>query len=387
MNRFKLKIGEERIVLNEGLQPFLFKTRQGRLVVTAQMPVPPGTVFPGVWATMISDDQGSSWKPWAQVNIEGGSPFHEGCVTQLKDGTIFLLQWSARGPESGGNWIAKFWESRDNWQTVQGPFEARMFLPLAKGGFDDEGHPVPEIFLHRSMIEMPNGDLLLTAYGWFRGDDTPSTYRPSMKKFRTILLRSTDRGRNWSLVSTVAVDPAVGEEGFNEPALVRLSKGKHAGRLIALLRTGSNKTFKHNPIHQTESDDDGRTWSKPHPLAWGNVDPDLIELEDETLVASFGNRTFESRVHLNALPPKELGPGHGNYLAFSHDQGETWEPPIQITKEPSSCYTTVREVAPGKLLLVYDIGDAWQHVWKGWENIQRGIGCRRIDVKTIGVPS
>jgi hypothetical protein len=163
--------------------------------------------------------------------------------------------------------------------------------------------------------------------------------------------------------------------------MVRLSKGPLAGRLIAHLRTGSNKTFKHNPIYQTESDDEGHTWSTPHPLAWGNVDPDLIEMRDGTLAASFGNRTWESRVHLQSLPPKDIGPGHGNYLALSADQGQTWEPPIQVTREPSSCYTTVREIAPGKMLLVYDIGDGWQHVWKGWEDIERGIGCREIEVR------
>jgi len=47
-------------------------------------------------------------------------------------------------------------------------------------------------FLHRSLIELPNGDLLLTAYGWFQGDEHAFTYRSSMKRFRTILLRSSD---------------------------------------------------------------------------------------------------------------------------------------------------------------------------------------------------
>jgi hypothetical protein len=376
----KIKLGPERIAAKDCLQPFLFQTRTGRLVLIGQMPAPPGAPYPGTWLTRLSDDQGETWRTWSQANVPGGSLFHEGCLVQLRDGTILILPWSARGPEAGGYWIAKLWESRDNWETVQGPFDARFLLPQAKGGFDDDGNPVPEVFLHRSLLETPNGDLLVTAYGWFEGDDTPSTYRPTMKKFRTLLLRSTDRGRNWSLVSTVAVGPEVGEEGFNEPVLLRLSKSPRAGRLIALLRTGSNKTFKHCPIHQTESDDDGRTWSKPHSLGWDNVDPDLIELGDGTLAASFGNRTLESRVHLNALPPKDIGADHGNYLAFSRDQGASWEPPIRINHEPSSCYTTIREIAPGKLIIVYDKGDWWQHVWNGWENIERAIACRQIEI-------
>ena len=125
---------------------------------------------------------------------------------------------------------------------------------------------------------MPNGDLIATAYGWFRGDTRPSTYMENMNKFRSLLLRSKDRGRNWSLVSTIAVDPTMGEEGFNEPVLVRLSQGKRAGRFIVLLRTGSNKAKWPNPIYQTESDDEGKTWSKPRPLAFDGVNPDLIEM-------------------------------------------------------------------------------------------------------------
>jgi hypothetical protein len=161
--------------------------------------------------------------------------------------------------------------------------------------------------------------------------------------------------------------------------LVRLTKGSHAGRLIALLRTGSNKTFAHNPIYQTESDDEGMTWSVPHPLGFENVDPDLIEMKNGVLVASCGWRTMESRVNLTS-EPKRIGAGHGNYLAFSHDGGESWTDVTQVTDTPSSCYTTVREIEPGKLLLVYDIGDWWQHVWQGYEGIARGIGCRIIEV-------
>lgn len=380
MATLSLTIGPARRILPDAQQPFLLQARGGRLLLTGQLPAPAGTPFPGPWAAMVSDDAGQSWRRWQQPEIPGGSPFHEGCGAPLADGTFLLLSWSARGPSATGAWVAQRWESRDDLASFQGPYPARLHLPQAKGGFDDDGNPVPEVFLHRSLLQLPGGDLLLTAYGWFHGDDTPSTYRPSMRKLRSLLLRSSDGGANWSLASTIAVDPAVGEEGFNEPALVRLSRGPRAGRLIAHLRTGSNKTYPRNPIYQAVSDDDGACWSAPRPLPWDNVDPDLIELADGTLAASFGCRTPESRVHLAALPPKTIGARHGNYLAISRDGGEHWDAPVQVTHEPSSCYTTLREIAPGRLLLVYDIGDWWQHVWTGWEGIERSIACREIVV-------
>jgi hypothetical protein len=383
MEFMKITIGPEKVILPGGLQPFMFRLNTGRLIVQAQLEGPADMPFPGRWATIVSDDNGGSWQPLSKPESTGGSPFFEGCAVHLADGTVLLLEWSARGPQPGGYWFARLWESTDNWKTLQGPIEARILLPQAKGGFDDDGHPVPEVFLHRSLLDLQDGDLLLTAYGWFAGDDTPSTYRPSMNKFRCLLLRSSDRGRNWSFVSTIAADPTIGEEAFNEPVMVRLTQGPHAGRLLALLRTGSNKTFAHNPIYQTESDDEGRTWTTPRALNFENVDPDLIEMENGVLVASCGWRTRESRANLTS-ELKSIGPGHGNYLAFSHDGGESWSDLTQITDTPSSCYTTVREIEPGKLLLVYDIGDWWQHVWNGYEDIERGIGCRIIEVSNDG---
>jgi hypothetical protein len=212
---------------------------------------------------------------------------------------------------------------------------------------------------------MPNGDLLGTVYCWFKGDNTPCTYMPKMCKFRCVLLRSKNRGRNWEFVSTIAADQKVGEEGFDEPVMVRLSKGPNAGRLICLIRTGCHDC----PIYQTESDDEGRTWSRPRPLWIRGVDPDLIEMADGTLVCSFGWRTKEW-----TKPKPSLK--FGNYLVFSHDQGETWTDLTRLPIESNAntpwttCYTTVREIAPNKLFVVYDIGR--------WGMPVRYIGSREV---------
>jgi hypothetical protein len=264
---------------------------------------------------------------------------------------------------------------------LTGPFEARFFVPEGKGGFDDGGNPVDGLFIHRTLLEIPNGDLLATAYGWFKQDSTPSTYVKNMHKFRSLLLRSRDHGRSWSVVSTIAVDPTIGEEGYNEPVLVRLSQGKHQGRFIVLLRTGSNKAKWPNPLYQTESDDEGKTWTKPHALAFDGVNPDLIEMKNGVLVVGFGWRTKESRQKVPPGQARRLGPEHGNYLAFSLDQGASWTQVTRVTQEPTTAYVTVREIRPNQLFLVYDIGDGWGRQWVGYEQgIDRAIGGRLIEV-------
>ena len=332
----KVTLGPERVILNDGSQPYLFISAKGTLVVQAQRPRQVSTDYPGAYSTIVSRDGGKTWQSWSPRKSQAEGPFVEGSVAQMKDGSILILEWVARGPQSGGNFIGKIWRSDDEWKTITGPFEARFYVPEGKGGFDDGGNPVDGLFVHRSLLEMPNGDLVATAYGWFNEDSTPSSYMKSMNKTRVVLLRSSDRGLNWSLVSTVAVDPAVGQEGFTEPVLARLTQGKHSGRFIVLMRTGRN-----NPIYQTESDDEGKSWTKARALRLLGVDPDLIEMTDGVLVCGFGGLT------------EWLGEGR-HYLAFSLDQGSTWTRITQVSMDPTSQYLTVREVEPGRLLIVYD---------------------------------
>jgi hypothetical protein len=387
----RISIGPEQIILPGGLQPFMFKSDKGTLVLQAQLPFPKDYVqpeknaYPGYPGTVRSVDGGRTWQVWQPAPDQGAGPIIEGSVANLRDGTILLIEWVAEGPQPGGYFFGKVWESSDEWSTLKGPFRASIHLPQAKSGFDDGGRPYGGVNFHRTLIELPDGALLATAYGWFEGDDTPSAYMKTMNKFRSILLRSTDRGRSWSLLSTIAVDPTVGEEGFCEPVMVLLGQGERASRMIAHLRIGSNKTLtdpQYNLIHQTESADGGQTWSKPHPLEFQGVDPDLIEMSNGILVAGFGWRTPES-VKKSTDPRlpggedhrtgRQIGPKHGNYVAFSLDQGRNWTQVTQVTHELTTSYVTVREVQPGRLLLVYDKN------W--WDHKDRAVAGRFIEVE------
>jgi hypothetical protein len=366
----KVEIGPERIILPKGLQPFMLQSNKGTLLVEGMMPEPPGFVAPNRnwgWLTEFirSTDGGNTWKSWTPAAAQGRGPVFEGDGVQLKDGTILILDWTAEGPKDGGYFIGKLWESHDEWQTLSGPAQAKIYLPNAITGYDDGGRPMPGIWLHRTMIEMQGGELLATAYGWFKGDSTPSAYMKNQNKFRCFLLGSKDRGHNWYLVSTIAVDPTVGEEGFDEPVLVRVPQGNHKGRFIVHMRTG-----RFNPVYQTESDDQGNTWTKPHPLPFHGVSPDLVEMKNGILVAGFGWRTEEAYL----APGKERpSPRLGFYVAFSLDQGTTWTQLTQVNNELTTSYAAIKEVRPGRLILVYD--KSW------WGHTGRALAARFIDVR------
>lgn len=368
----KIMVGPEHIVLRKAIQPFMFQSRQGTLVVQGQAPAPHDFVAPKyVWGwypgTVRSTDRGRTWASWKPSATQGLGPIFEGTGAEFKDGTIVILSRLAKVSQPDGYFISDRWESHDDWQTLDGPLQAKIYLPEAVLGFGDNGQPAPGFTLHRSLIAMPNGDLLATAYGWFKGDETPSEYMPNMNKSRCFLLRSKDRGRNWTLVSTIAVDATVGQEGFDEPVLARLSRGPHKGRFIVLMRTG-----RFNPLYQTESDDEGQTWTKPHSLSFHGVSPDLLEMKNGILVAGFGWRTRQAFVVAKdptAPVDKELG----YYLAFSQDQGETWSQLTQLNNELSTSYGALQEVNPGKLVLVYD--KSW------WGHPDRALAARFIVVR------
>ena len=370
MMRLHITVGPEVQLISGAVQPYLFRSAKGTLVVQGHgayplnYPQPPRNVFPGLPVTAVSNDGGHTWTQWNPGAGQGHGPIIEGAVHQMRDGRIRIFDWIADGPSPEGEFTGQMWDSSDEWQTVQGPTPFCVHLPQAKTGYDDNGKPYSGVTFHRSVVELTGGDLLACIYCWFKEDDVPSSYEPKMNRFRCVLLHSSDQGYTWHYRSTIATNPSIGQEGFDEPVMIQLSQGPNQGRLICLMRTGNRV----DPIYQSQSDDEGKTWSLPFPLPLRGVDPDLIEMADGTLACSFGYRIITD-------PP---APEHGNYVAFSTDQGETWSNLTYLPIEPhagvqrSTCYTSLREIEPGKLLVTFDIG------W--WHSPVRYIGRRFIHV-------
>lgn len=183
-------------------------------------------------------------------------------------------------------------------------------------------------------------------------------------------------------MSTIAVDPTLGTEGFTQPVLVRVSQGPREGRLICLMRTGREL------LDQSRSDDYGRTWTPVRPRVFGHldtnrtelwvdlfrqikgrtgllneenqeelpgavVDPDVIELRNGLLVAAFGVRITEKACWVE---PRH--PWNGNYLAVSRDQGDTWSNVVRMTSGVlTTHYMTVQETpTDNQLFVTYDLG-------------------------------
>jgi hypothetical protein len=213
-----------------------------------------------------------------------------------------------------------------------------------------------------------------------KGDDAPCPYQPKMKKTRVMLFRSRNKGRHWNFVATVAADSKVGTEGFGEPVIARVSRGPHAGRLICMMRTGQ-------ALYDNFSDDEGKTWSRPKPRVFADidvhrtelwekqfqkvkrggrlvtevpyeitgavVDPDLMETRSGILVAAFG-----VRIPAKACWIDPSFPWNGNYLAFSLDHGDSWSHVVRLTTGiPTTQYMAIEEMKEdNRLFVTYDYG-------------------------------
>ncbi len=403
--RLRLSFSSEQMVLPRGLQPSLLRTASGALVVQAQVPEKP---FPSkrmtyfsAMETRVSRDDGKTWTVIALKPGENGLNMEGGAV-QLRDGTILALDTFITPDTNPDEGLGELFSSTNDWRTLDGPANAVFKLPGVDFycSKDDGGHPHDAQRLHRRILELPGGDLLTTFYGWIKGDKTPATYMPSMIKSRVMLARSNDRGQNWKLVSTVAVDPGAGTEGFCEPVLARLDKGRRAGRLICLMRTGRE-------LREAISDDEGMTWSTNRPLVFAGldvyrtelwvdhfrnfkgskgklldennpdelrgavVDPDLIELRSGLLVAAFGVRITQKACW--AHPEHSW---NGNYLAFSTDHGETWSNVARMTSGVlTTHYMAIEEtLTDNKIFVAYDLG--------GWsKGMKRDVWGRFVEAR------
>ena len=176
---------------------------------------------------------------------------------------------------------------------------------------------------------MPDGSIQGLMYGAYAGDSD----------YRAIWVKSTDGGKNWSVVSTVAISTGDGPTVYCEPTVARC----YDGSLLCVMRTG------YAPLYQCRSTDNGLTWSTPEILPGVSendaysADPHLYLMSNGVLVLSYGRPYCK--------------------MLFSADgTGETWtDLTITYDKEDTSGYTGICEVAPNRLLLVGDKGADWQN--------------------------
>ena len=283
-----------------------------------------------------SKDGGKTWGERQVVSAIKDLDEREGCGIQLKDGTIVVGVYynDLYIPDGTYNWNNKtklpakdrprlgahIITSRDNGKT----WSEAEFIDLEGMPFSRLEGPTD------APIEMPDGTILMGVIGYGLNGDP--------KNKGAVMLKSTNKGRSWEYLSTMAGDPGGKMGGFMEPGIVRT----RSGRIIAGLRN-------HGPdqaIYMTYSDDNGKTWVPAWKTDMIGHPVDLMQLSDGRVVATYGVREGP-----------HTKPG-GIRACFSSDNGKTWDisTEVQLRNDFSNWdigYPESLELPGGNVLSAY----------------------------------
>ena len=291
-----------------------------------------------------SSDDGRNWSIKTVVDDETYrfSQTEDTPVTQLSDGTLLvnLYSWAITPLPPGfplrcadsesfvplerpftftfeGSWLVR---STDNGRT----WSART--PLAVEG-------LPRLSARVPVLEMPDGSLLLAVC---------AAVEPGSRIITSWVIRSTDQGATWEEHAVMAQDPDK-VMGFVEPCMLRCSNGE----FIAMLRPGD--AGEHNGyLFQTNSTDDGRTWSEPVRTRMWGYPAHLLELRDGRVLCTYGHRREPFGVR----------------ACVSADGGRSWDIENEIVlRDDGGCmdlgYPSAVEFDDGRVLVAY-----WFNQWQ-----------------------
>ncbi|MBE6762010.1 MAG: exo-alpha-sialidase [Ruminococcaceae bacterium] len=336
-----VEVDEEEFIIDEGEEggirhfPFVFGFGDDIFVSFSQHR--DAHINHAVDGMRISRDGGATWSTYIE-----DQDFYLTSLIKLNNGDLFGISYPSYYIDERHASL-KYVVSKDNGETwIHSEGTVEFPKDIGKSADSDWASMVP----HRSIMQMPDGTLYGTMYGMYAVEGESN--------YRSIWIKSTDGGANWTVVSDIAVLKGVAGEpqSYCEPTFEVCSDGS----ILCVLRTASGGDAAH-PLYQCRSTDGGLTWSTPEIIPGvtvddaGCADPCLYMMSNGVLVLSYG------RQHCKML--------------FSGDgTGETWTnfttTFTETAEKISSCYTGVYEVSPGKLLLVGDKAGANSENQKIW---------------------
>jgi sialidase-1 len=288
-----------------------------------------------------SKDGGKTWGDKQVIAPIKDVDEREACGIQLQDGTIVMGIFYNNLYDRDGNYIyrppgteddtrfsdpavrylgAYIITSTDNGRTWSKPY----YIETKDMPFGNLEGPTD------APIEMPDGSIVMGLIGYnIKGD---------VGNRSSVMVRSTDKGKTWKYLSTMATDPGGKMGGFMEPGIMRTK----TGRLISIMRNHGGD----QPLYATYSDDNGKTWAPVQKTEMIGHPADVIQLKDGRLMATYGVREGS-----------HTKPG-GIRACFSNDNGKTWniKSEIQLRNDFINWdigYPESLQLADGRVLTVY----------------------------------
>ncbi len=188
-----------------------------------------------------------------------------------------------------------------------------------------------------SILEM-QGRLLATGFATKQGDSFQ----------RNVVFASEDGGHTWRYWSTIAepsimpASPEKGAGGPSETAMIQLADGD----LMSVFRVGSGRNWN---LRRAYSSDGARSWARAEAIPAYSVEPSMVRIKNGTILLSTGRPGIYLWV---SIDPRAERWQSINIL--EHHNRWAADDTYRISPEQTTAYTELVEVAPNRLLLVYD---------------------------------
>jgi hypothetical protein len=232
----------------------------------------------------VSEDGGATWK--AQPDDWPMAKMVDLWADKLRDGSLlaFGIRW-VPDPKKRGEMTAKDVPA-DAYQIAISKDEGRTWQPQTAviecpAEFGVIARPLPHTF------EDDKGALFMPAYAWGKHGN------------HALLLTSVDRGRRWTVLSSITTAAAMVKAGapVTTPWLETTVSPTKGGDWLAIVRTGSSAKAS---LVSVRSADRGKTWSAPEKLPIAGKLPTLQLLPNGVLALLTAHSKNHCRLYLSA---------------------------------------------------------------------------------------
>jgi hypothetical protein len=313
----------------------------------------------------VSRDDGRTWSP-PRVIQDSAIDDRDAGIISLGGGRL-LVTWfrSDTRRYTDENWIPE--AERKTWPDIFSAWTDEQVNALLGSWVmlsDDAGATWTEplrapVTTPHGPIRLKSGDLLCLGKPYKTWNDRISSTISAA--------RSTDGGRTWEMLGVVPVHPKTDPVNYHEPHVVELPSGRLLGMIRIENHSGKSLAESGIPsfsLMQTESDDGGQTWTTAGPLGFHGSPPHLLRHSSDALVLTYGYREKP----------------FGQRVAFSHDEGATWEHDWVVRDDGPDGdlgYPSTVELADGSLFTVYyqkaAAGEKCSLLWSRWQ-LPKGRG-------------
>jgi len=282
---------------------------------------------------MRSHDNGTTWS-WPEVVMDGPIDDRDAGVLETAKGTLLVTTFTSLAYEPLLNKKEKTEnspaEKLARWQAAHHRVSAEQrqaalgvwMKRSTDGGVTWSGRYDCLVDSPHGPIQLADGRLLYAGKELWRDPH------------RIGVCESTDDGKTWKWLADIPTRDGDDHEKYHELHAVEAADG----HIIVQIRNHNSRNDRETL--QSESDNGGKTWSKPHPIGVWGLPSHLLRLQDDRLLMTYGHR----REPL------------GNQARISDYHGHTWSEPISLSGDGASGdlgYPSTAQLDDGSFVTVW----------------------------------